>query len=75
MLCPHCHSENNYDALTCDFRTHELPMSEERRKEIQFKKKIEKQNKFKKSITKLIGISLGVLAIAAVVIIAWIIKG
>ena len=75
MLCPHCHSENNYAALTCDFCMHELPMSEERRKEIQFKKKIEKQNKFKKSITKLIGISLGVLAIAAVVIIAWIIKG
>ena len=53
---------------------HEIPMTEERRKEIQFKKKIEKQNKFKKSMTKLIGISLGVLAIIAVVVIAWIIK-
>ena len=48
---------------------------EERKKEIQFKKKIERQNKFKKSITKLIGISLGVLAIIAVVVIAWILKG
>ena len=29
MLCPHCHAENNYDALTCDFCMHELPMTEE----------------------------------------------
>lgn len=75
MLCPHCHAENNYDALTCDFCMHELPMTEERKKEIQFKKKVEKQNKFKKSMTKLIGITLGVLAIVAVVLIAWVIKG
>ena len=74
MLCPHSHSENNYDALTSDLCMHELPMTEERKKEIQFKKKIEKQIKFKKSMTKLIGISLGVLAIIAVVVIAWIIK-
>lgn len=74
MLCPHCHSENNYDVLTCDFCMHELPMTEARKQEIAFKKKIEKQNKFKKSMTKLIGISLGVLAIIAVVVIAWVLK-
>ena len=46
-----------------------------RKKDIQLKKKIERQNKFRKSLTKLIGISLGVLAIIAVVIIAWVLKG
>ena len=49
-------------------------MTEARKQEIAFKKKIEKQNKFKKSMTKLIGISLGVLAIIAVVVIAWVLK-
>ncbi|MBR6518034.1 MAG: hypothetical protein IKT40_14530 [Bacilli bacterium] len=75
MLCPHCHAENNYDALTCDFCLQEIPLTEARKKEIQLKKKIERQNKFRKSLTKLIGISLGVLAIIAVVIIAWVLKG
>ena len=42
MLCPHCHSENNYDALTCDFCMHELPMTEARKQEIAFSKKISK---------------------------------
>ena len=49
-------------------------MTEARKQEIAFKKKIEKQNKFKKSMTKLIGISLGVLAIIAIVVIAWVLK-
>ena len=75
MLCPHCHAENNYDALTCDFCLLEIPLTEARKKEIQLKKKIERQNNFRKSLTKLIGISLGVLAIIAVVIIAWVLKG
>ena len=74
MLCPHCHAENKYDALTCDFCMHELPMTEERRKEIQFKKKIEKQNKFRMSLIKLIGTALGVLAFIAVIVIAWILR-
>ena len=68
-------AENNYDALTCDFCLQEIPLTEARKKEIQLKKKIERQNKFRKSLTKLIGISLGVLAIIAVVIIAWVLKG
>lgn len=74
MLCPHCHAENKYDALTCDFCMHEIPMTEARIKEITEKKKIERQNKFRTSITKLVGTVLGILAFVAVVVIAWIIK-
>ena len=33
MLCPHCHAENNYDALTCDFCLQEIPLTEARKKE------------------------------------------
>ena len=35
MICPRCHNENRYDALTCDFCMGKLPMTKERQAEIQ----------------------------------------
>lgn len=74
MLCPHCHAENKYDALTCDFCMKEIPMTKQREEEIKIKKKIEKQNKLRNSIIKLVGTSLGVLAFIIIIVIAWISK-
>lgn len=74
MLCPHCHAENKYDALTCDFCMHELPMTPSRQEEIKERKLIEKKNKFRMSLIKLIGTALGVLAFIAVIVIAWILR-
>ncbi len=74
MLCPYCHAENKFDALTCDFCMHELPMTKAREEEIKEKRRILKQNKFRASIIKLVGTVLGILAIIAVVVIAWVVK-
>lgn len=71
MLCPYCHSENKYDALTCDFCMRELPMDSKRVKEIKTKKKIERKNIFSTSIAKMIGTILGVLAIILIIVFAW----
>lgn len=43
MICPKCHNENKYDALTCDFCMARLPMTKEREEEIKRKQKIEKK--------------------------------
>ncbi len=74
MLCPYCHAENTYDALTCDFCMHELPMTDERKKEIKEKNKILKQNKLRNSIIKLVGTVLGILFFIIVVVVAWLLK-
>jgi uncharacterized membrane protein YvbJ len=71
MVCPHCHNENKYDSLTCDFCMQPLPMSKEREEEIKKIKKIEKQAALKNSLIKLIGTILGLLAIIIVIIVAW----
>ena len=42
MICPKCHNENKYDALTCDFCMARLPMTKAREEEIKRKQKIEK---------------------------------
>lgn len=74
MICPKCHNENKYDALTCDFCMTPLPMSKEREAEIAKKKKIEKKNKMRKSITKLVGLSMGILVLIIIVVIAFLIR-
>ena len=71
MLCPYCHAENKYDALTCEYCMKELPMSEERKAEIKKQKKIERKNKYHNSMVKLIGTVLGVIVIILIIIIAW----
>lgn len=71
MVCPNCHNENRYDALTCDFCMKSLPLSESRKEEIKRKKKIEKKNMFRTAFIKLIGTLLGILAVIAVIVIAW----
>lgn len=71
MICPYCHNENKIDALTCDFCFKELPMTEERVKQIKKHKSVQKKNKYQTSMIKLIGALLGVLAIIAVIVIAW----
>ena len=48
MKCPHCHNENKYDNLTCDFCMAPLPMTKEREEEIKVKKALERKAKFKK---------------------------
>ena len=45
MRCPKCHNENKIDALTCDFCMTELPMTEERKKQISELRKKERQSK------------------------------
>lgn len=71
MLCPYCHAENKYDALTCEYCMKEIPMSEERKAEIKKQKKIERKNKYHNSMVKLIGTVLGVIVIILIIIIAW----
>lgn len=68
MLCPYCHNENKFDALTCDFCMHELALTDKRIKEIDAKNKLAKKEKFRLSIIKLIGTLLGVLLIAGIII-------
>ena len=74
MRCPRCHNENKYDALTCDFCMAELPMTKERQKEIKARKKQEKHAKMQSSMTKLIGLLIGLFAIIGVVVIAYFIR-
>lgn len=74
MLCPYCHAENKYDALTCDFCMHELPMTKTREKEIKEKNKILRKNKFKNAIIKLIGTTMGIIFFIIIVVIAWLLK-
>lgn len=74
MRCPRCHNENKYDALTCDFCMSPLPMTEEREKEIKEKKKLEKAARLEKSITKLVGLLIGVAIIVGIVVVAYMLK-
>lgn len=74
MRCPKCHNENKYDALTCDFCMAELPMTEERRKEIKVRKKKERKAKMHNSIVKLTGLIIGFLVIVGIVIVAYMIR-
>ena len=71
MMCPHCHNENPIDALTCEFCMHELPMTEERKKQIKSYNKLNKKSKLKGSIAKLIGLIAGLFAIILVIVLAW----
>jgi hypothetical protein len=74
MICPKCHNENKYDALTCDFCMAPLPMSKASEVEINKKKKIEKKNKMSKSMTKLVGLLMGIFILVAIVVIAFIVR-
>lgn len=74
MICPKCHNENKYDALTCDFCMAPLPMSKAHEVEINKKKKIEKKNKMSKSMTKLVGLLMGSFILVAIVVIAFIVR-
>lgn len=74
MICPRCHNENKYDALTCDFCMAKLPMSEARRAEIEKKKQIEKKAKLNNSITKLAGLLLGLFLLIGLVVVMYFIR-
>lgn len=74
MICPKCHNDNKYDALTCDFCMAKLPMSKQRQEEIAQKKKIEKKAKMQKSITKLIGLLLGLFVLIGVVVVMYFLR-
>mgnify|MGYP003290956781 CR=1 FL=1 len=74
MICPKCHNENKYDALTCDFCMAKLPMSEARRAEIERKKKIEKQAKLNNSITKLVGLLMGLFLLVGIVVVMYLLR-
>ncbi len=74
MICPKCHNENRYDALTCDFCMAPLPMTKERKLEIAKKKKIEKKAKLNKSLTKLLGLLIGLFIIVGIVVVVYLIR-
>ncbi len=74
MICPKCHNENRYDALTCDFCMSTLPISKKRQEEIEKKKKLEKKNKMSKSVTKLIGLLAGLFVLVGIVVIVFILR-
>jgi hypothetical protein len=74
MICPKCHNENKYDALTCDFCMARLPMTKEREEEIKRKQKIEKKAKLNKSITKLVGLLMGLFLLIGIVVIVYLIR-
>lgn len=74
MICPRCHNENNYDALTCDFCMAKLPMSKEREAQINKKKKLAKKNKMNNSITKLMGLLMGLFLLIGVVIVMYFLR-
>ncbi len=74
MRCPKCHNENKIDALTCDFCMTELPMTEERKKQISELRKKERQNKMHNSMVKLFGLLLGLVVIVGIVVAAFILK-
>ena len=74
MLYPRCHNENKNDALTCDFCMAKLPMSEARKKEIEEKNKIAKKAKLSNSITKLIGLLMGLIVLVGVVVVMELIR-
>lgn len=69
MLCPRCHNVNPDTNLTCDFCMAELPMTEERKKLIGKKQKLERQEKLKNSKDKIIGMVCAIIAIAAVIVV------
>jgi len=73
-ICPKCHNDNRYDALTCDFCMAKLPMTKERQLEINKQKKLEKKQKMNKSMTKLIGLLTGLIVLVLVVVIAYIVR-
>lgn len=75
MKCPHCHNENKYDNLTCDFCMAELPMTKEREEEIKQKKALERKAKFKKSMTVLIGMGAAIICLIIFVIVYMKIRG
>ena len=74
MICPKCHNENKYDALTCDFCMARLPMTKTREEEIKRKQKIEKKAKLNKSITKLVGLLMGLFLLIGIVVIVYLIR-
>lgn len=74
MICPKCHNENKYDALTCDFCMAKLPMKKAREEEIKRKQKIEKKAKLNKSITKLVGLLMGLFLLIGIVVIVYLIR-
>ncbi len=74
MICPNCHNENRYDALTCDFCMAKLPMTTKRQKEIKQRQKLEKKNKLSKSITKLLGLLLGLVVIILIIVVVYLIR-
>lgn len=74
MICPKCHNDNKFDNLTCDFCMHELPMSEERKKEIIDIKKKQKKEHWKNTLTKLLGLLFGVFAFIAVIVIVYLMR-
>lgn len=74
MICPKCHNDNKYDALTCDFCMAKLPMSESRKQEILSKQKLAKKNKMNKSMTKLLGLLMGLFLLIGIVVVMYIIR-
>ena len=74
MICPKCHNENKYDALTCDFCMARLPMTKGKEEEIKRKQKIEKKAKLNKSITKLVGLLMGLFLLIGIVVIVYLIR-
>ena len=74
MICPRCHNENRYDALTCDFCMGKLPMTKERQAEIEKKKKQEKKAKFSNSFTKLAGLLMGLFLLIGIVIAVFLLR-
>ena len=74
MICPKCHNENRYDALTCDFCMAKLPITKERIEEIKQKRKLEKKAKFSKSMTKLAGLLLGLFVIIGIIVVAYLVR-
>lgn len=74
MICPKCHNENRYDALTCDFCMAQLPLSEKRKQEIATKHKLEKKSKMSKSMTKLLGLLMGLFFLIGIVVVMYLIR-
>lgn len=72
MICPYCHNDNKYDALTCEFCTHELPMDSKRIAEIKKQKSIEKKAHYRNSMNKLFGSIIAILILISICVIAWI---
>lgn len=68
MICPKCHQDNSTTNIICDYCSAELPVSNERKKLIIKKNKLERKIKWQKTKDTLIGMIIALVVIALIII-------